>query len=301
MKANNPSAAIRGSRTDLIFDIVNFIVMGLAFLIVAYPLYFVVIASVSDPNLVNSGQVVLYPRGISWDGYQRIFSLPKVWLGYRNTLLYTVVGTAISVCLTITGGYALSRHSLPGRNAFMGLFTFTMFFNGGMIPTYLIVRQMNMLDTIWAMTLPGAVSIWNLIIARTFFKENISDELVEAGELDGCNQLQFFAKIALPLTKALVAIMILYYMVGYWNAYFNGIIYLKSQSKYPLQLILRDILIADSNPEMVADISDRIAKQKMAELLKYGVIVISTLPLIAAYPFVQKFFIKGVMIGSLKG
>lgn len=222
-------------------------------------------------------------------------------LAVKVKIYYTTVGCLISVSCTITGGYALSHKSLPGSNFFMGMLTFTMFFNGGMIPTYLLVKNLDLLDSVWAMTLPGAVSIWNLIICRTFFKSNIPDELIEAAKLDGCGQLTFFFKIALPLTKALTAIMFLYYMVGYWNQYFAGIIYLKNQAKYPLQLILRDILIIDSNIDMVEDIRDRILKQKTAELLKYGVIVVSTLPLLIAYPFVQKYFVQGVMIGSIKG
>lgn len=289
------------SKSDKIFDTINSIIMLIILLIVAYPLYFIVISSVSEPDLVNAGKVLLFPKGFTLGGYQRIFSIPKIWLGYKNTILYTFVGTCISLFCTLGGGYALSRRNMPFRNLFMGMCTFTMFFSGGMIPLYLLVDGLHIIDTIWAMTLPAAVSVWNLIIARTFFQSTISSELEEAAELDGCGQLRFFFSIAIPLTKALIAILTLYYMVSNWNSYFDGLIYLKSPSKQPLQLILREILIMDSNPEMTMDVWDAIERAKLAQLIKYGVIIVSSVPLICLYPFVQRFFIKGVMIGSLKG
>lgn len=289
------------SKSDKMFDTINGIIMMIILLIVAYPLYFIVIASVSEPDLVNAGKVLLFPKGFTLGGYQRIFSIPKIWVGYKNTILYTVVGTGISLFCTLGGGYALSRRNMPFRNAFMGMCTFTMFFSGGMIPLYLLVDSLHIIDTIWAMTLPAAVSVWNLIIARTFFQSTISSELEEAAELDGCGQLRFFFSIAIPLTKALIAILTLYYMVSNWNSYFDGLIYLKSPAKQPLQLILREILIMDSNPEMTMDVWDAIERAKLAQLIKYGVIIVSSVPLICLYPFVQRFFIKGVMIGSLKG
>lgn len=289
------------SKSDKIFDTINGIIMMIILVIVAYPLYFIVISSVSEPDLVNAGKVLLFPKGFTLGGYQRIFSIPKIWLGYKNTILYTFVGTCISLFCTLGGGYALYRRNMPFRNLFMGMCTFTMFFSGGMIPLYLLVDGLHIIDTIWAMTLPAAVSVWNLIIARTFFQSTISSELEEAAELDGCGQLRFFFSIAIPLTKALIAILTLYYMVSNWNSYFDGLIYLKSPSKQPLQLILREILIMDSNPEMTMDVWDAIERAKLAQLIKYGVIIVSSVPLICLYPFVQRFFIKGVMIGSLKG
>lgn len=292
---------IKGAGPDRIFDAVNTALMAVVLLIAAYPLYFVLIASISEPTLVSAGKVLLYPREVTWLGYERIFSIGKIWRGYRNTILYTGLGTAISLALTLTGGYALSRRTLPFRNFWTALFTFTMFFNGGMIPMYLLVRDLNLLDKVWCMVLPGALSVWNLIIARTFFQSTIPEELMEAADLDGCGQLRFFFVIAIPLTKALIAVLALYYMVGLWNGYFNAIIYLKTPQLYPLQLILREILVMDQNQEMLGDMWDFVERQKMAELVKYGVIVVSTLPLICAYPFVQRFFIKGVMIGSIKG
>lgn len=303
MELDNRSSDITKfrSRSDKIFDLINQAIMLIVLLIVAYPLYFIVIASVSEPDLVNAGKVLFYPKGFTLGGYERIFSIPKIWIGYKNTIIYTFVGTTISLFCTLGGGYALSRRNMPFRSFFMGMCTFTMFFSGGMIPLYLLVDSLNMIDTIWAMTLPAAVSVWNLIIARTFFQSTITSELEEAAELDGCGQLRFFFSIAIPLTKALIAILTLYYMVGNWNAYFDGLIYLKTTSKQPLQLILREILIMDSNPEMTLDVWDALERAKLAQLIKYGVIIVSSVPLICLYPFVQRFFIKGVMIGSLKG
>lgn len=293
--------AIQASKGDRIFDKINIVVLAIAFLITAYPLYFVLIASFSDPTFVNAGQVVLSPKGITWLGYERIFSIDAVLVGYKNTILYTATGTAISVTLTLGAGYALSRKSLPFRNFFIAFFTVTMFLNGGTIPMYLLIKELKLLDTMWGVILPGALSVWNLIIARSFFASNITDDLTGAAEIDGCGQIRFFFSIALPLTKALIAILALYYMVGYWNSYFNAVMYLKSASKQPLQLVLREILIMDQNQEMLTDMWDIIERQKTAELVKYGVIIVSTVPLLCVYPFVQKFFIKGVMIGSLKG
>lgn len=293
--------AIQASKGDRIFDKINIVVLAIAFLITAYPLYFVLIASFSDPTFVNAGQVVLWPKGITWLGYERIFSIDAVLIGYKNTILYTATGTAISVTLTLGAGYALSRKSLPFRNFFIAFFTVTMFLNGGTIPMYLLIKELKLLDTMWGVILPGALSVWNLIIARSFFASNITDDLTGAAEIDGCGQIRFFFSIALPLTKALIAILALYYMVGYWNSYFNAVMYLKSASKQPLQLVLREILIMDQNQEMLTDMWDIIERQKTAELVKYGVIIVSTVPLLCVYPFVQKFFIKGVMIGSLKG
>ena len=293
--------AIKSTRRDVIFDTITIIIMGLFLLISAYPLYFIAIASISEPSLVSAGKVLLYPKQLTALGYERIFSISSVITGYKNTIIYTATGTLISVFMTTTAGYALSRRALPFRGFFTGFFTFTMFFSGGMIPMYLLVKSLGLIDTMWGVILPGALSIWNLIIARTFFASNISDELVGAAEIDGCGALRFFWVIAVPLTKALTAILALYYMVGYWNGYFNAVLYLKSAARYPLQLVLREILIMDQNQEMLNDMWDVIERQKTAELVKYCVIIVSTLPLIAIYPFVQKFFIKGVMIGSLKG
>ena len=235
------------------------------------------------------------------EGYARIFSYESLFTGYRNTLLYTVVGTAINVVLTVTAGYALSRKELVGRNVMMMGVMFTMIFSGGMIPNYLLVRDLNLYNTMWALILPGAVSTWNLIVCRTFFQQTIPDELKEAAELDGCGDTSFFLRIVLPVSSAIIAVMILFYAVSHWNSYYNALLYLTSTNKYPLQLVLRNILIVNTLDDMVNDVATQAAQQRMGDLIKYGMIIISSLPLLILYPFLQKFFVHGVMIGAIKG
>ena len=291
------------SRGDKIYDAVSSIILGIIIIIMAYPIYFMVIASFSDPTFVNAGKVILLPKGIMLDGYKRIFGYSQIWNGYKNTILYTVLGTSINLCLTLTAGYCFSRGDFKGRKFFMLLFAFTMFFNGGMIPTYLLVFKLGIKDTIWAMVLPNAASVWNIIIARTFFQSNISKELENAAQIDGCGSIRFFFHIALPLSKALIAVLILFYAVGHWNAFFNALIYLESDELYPLQLILRNILLVNqaADPSMLGDVQDMIMFQKLADLIKYGIIVVAAVPVLILYAFMQKYFIKGVMVGSLKG
>ncbi len=293
----------RQSRSDMLFNLINGFFMCLVVVLMVYPLYFIVIASFSDPTKVNAGKVVLFPQGIMFDGFKAIFRDTKIWVGYRNTIVYAVLGTIVNVCLTITAGYSLSRKELMGRKPIMILITFTMFFNGGMIPNYMLVSGLGLKDSLWAMILPNAVSIWNLIIARTYLSTNIPDELFEAASMDGCGTIRFFFKIVLPLSSALTAVLVLFYAVAHWNAFFNALIYLESSSKYPLQLVLRNILLINQSGDssMLADTEDLVLRQKLADLLKYGVIVVSTLPVLCIYPFVQKYFVKGVMIGAVKG
>ena len=289
------------SKADRIFDIVNYAVLTLVLLIVAYPLYFIVIASVSDPVAVYAGKVIFWPQSFTWEGYERILSYEAFFTGYRNTIIYTVIGTAINVLVTIPGAYALSRKDLVGRNIIMLLITFTMIFNGGLIPSYLLIMELKLYNTMWALILPVAVSSWNLIVARTFFQQTIPDELLEAAVLDGCTNTQFFLRIVLPLSKAIIAVMVLFYAVSHWNSYFNALIYLKTMSKYPLQLVLRNILFENSMGDMVEDASTLAAQQRLGDLIKYGVIMASSLPLLILYPFLQRYFIQGVMIGAVKG
>ena len=292
---------IRVSPADRIFDILNYVFLTLCLLIVAYPLYFIVIASVSDPTAVYAGKVILWPARFTLEGYQRILDYESFFTGYRNTVIYTVVGTAINVLITIPGAYALSRKDLVGRNFFMMGVTFTMIFSGGLIPTYLLVISLNLYNTMWALILPVAVSAWNLIVARTFFQQTIPDELLEAATLDGAGNTQFFLRVVLPLSKSIIAVMILFYAVNHWNSYFNALIYLKSAEKYPLQLVLRNILFENSLGDMVEDASTLALQQRLGDLIKYGIIIASSLPLLILYPFLQRFFIQGVMIGAVKG
>ena len=292
---------IRASRADRIFDILNMIFLTICLLVVAYPLYFIVIASVSDPTAVYAGKVILWPAKFTTEGYRRILEYQSFFTGYRNTVVYTVVGTAVNVLITIPGAYALSRRDLAGRNIIMMGITFTMIFSGGLIPTYLLVLQLKLYNTMWALILPVAVSAWNLIVARTFFQQTIPDELLEAATLDGASNTQFFLQVVLPLSKSIIAVMILFYAVNHWNGYFNALIYMKSAEKYPLQLVLRNILFENSLGDMVEDASTLALQQRLGDLIKYGIIIASSLPLLILYPFLQRYFIQGVMIGAVKG
>jgi len=290
------------SKEDKIFDVVNTIFLSLICLAVLYPLYFVIIASISNPNMVYNGEVWLFPKEITFEGYKRIFSDPKIWLGYKNTVVYTVVGTIVQVSLTLMAAYALSRKDFYGKSFFMMVILFTMFFNGGLIPTYLVVKDLGMLNTIWAMILPKAVAVWNLIVARSFFEENIPNELLEAGKIDGCSNTKFFLKVVLPLSKPIIAVMVLFYAVGQWNSYFDALIYLNDESLYPLQLILRNILTQNQlSIKMLSDLDNLAAQQQVGEIIKYGIIIVGALPLLIVYPFVQRHFVKGVLIGGVKG
>ncbi|MDN4865681.1 carbohydrate ABC transporter permease [Priestia megaterium] len=292
----------RVSKEDRIFDIFNILLIVIISLLVIYPLYFIVIASISDPNLIYSGKVWFFPKEITFEGYERIFRDSKIWIGYKNSIIYTVIGTIVNVALTLMAAYALSRKDLYGRNALMFVLMFTMFFSGGLIPTYLVVKDLGLLNTMWAMILPKAVAVWNVIVAKSFFENTIPNELLEAAKIEGCSNTKFFMKIVLPLSKPIVAVMVLFYAVGNWNSYFDALIYLNNENLYPLQLILRNILIQnEAATQMVRDVGSLAAQQRISELIKYGVIIIASVPLLVVYPFVQKYFVKGVMIGGVKG
>lgn len=288
---------------DRAFDIGSTVVLCIAVLAIIYPLYFILIASVSDPAAVAGGRVWLFPRGFTIDGYQRILGDPAIWRGFGNSALYTAVATLISVTLTVAGGYVLSRKDLPGRRTITFLLVITLFFDGGMIPRYLVVQDLGLLDTMWAVVLPAAVGVWNLIIARSFFEMSLPDELREAAQLDGASDFRFFFTLALPLAKPLLVLMTMIYMVWNWNAFFEALIYLNDAEKYPLQLVLRNILIqsdVSSTGSMTGDLESYAETQRVAELVKYGMIVFSTLPLLAAVPFLQKRFQKGALLGAVK-
>ncbi|WP_213645524.1 carbohydrate ABC transporter permease [Paenibacillus lautus] len=295
----------RKLRSDRVFEIINFIFLFFILIIVLYPLVYVISASISDPVYVNQGTMWLYPRGITFEGYQRVFQNPEIWSGYRNTILYTVAGTAINLLFTVPGAYALSRKDLKGRGIMMGLIVFTMFFGGGLIPSFLLVSWLGMLNTVWALLIPNAVAVYNLIICRTFFQTNIPKELQESAEIDGCSNTVLFLKIVLPLSAPIIAVLALYYGVTHWNSYFSAIIYLKDRSLYPLQLILREILVQNQMNDtmlMTGDDMEAMAKQaRIADIIKYAVMIVSSLPIIVIYPFMQRFFMKGVLIGSVKG
>ncbi len=293
---------VRLSAQDALFDAANYVILSLALLAVLYPLYFIVIASFSDPAYVNAGQVLLLPKGITFEGYARILAHAELWNGYRNTVFYTILGTTINVSLTLTAGYALSRKDLAGRRLVTRLLVFTMLFQGGLIPRYLLVKNLGMTNTIWAMVIPNAVTVWNLIIARTFFQSTIPDEMLEAAVMDGCSTTRFFFRIVLPLSPAIIAVLTLFYGVGHWNAFFDALIFLRNKKLYPLQIILRDILIAAQlQNEMVSDAESIEEKMRVAETIKYGVIIFASIPVLILYPFLQRYFVKGVLIGAIKG
>lgn len=292
---------IHKSRANIVFDVVNYSILFLVLLIVLYPLYFIVIASFSDPNAVYTGRVLFTPKDITFEGYQQILKDKLVWTGYINTFVYTLTGTIISVVVTIAGAFALSRPNLPGSGIMMRLIVFTMFFSGGLIPSYMLVQKLHMNNTIWALILPVAIYPWNFIVARTFFKNSVAEELYESACIDGCSDFNLFFRIALPLSGAIIAVMVLYYAVGLWNSYFPAMIYLKDESKYPLQLVLRNMLIKNNMSSQIMASEALIKQQRIADLMKYGVIIVSSLPVLIMYPFVEKYFAKGVMLGAVKG
>ena len=269
--------------------------------LVLYPLWFVIIASVSSPELVASGKVLLFPKGVTWEGYRYILSDRRIWTGYYNTIRYTLFGTLIALFLTIPAGYALSRPDMAGRGVVMKLLIITKYFSGGLIPTYLIVKGLHLTDTPYVLMILGSFSVFNLILCRTFFVNTLPLELQEAAEIDGCNMFQYFMRVVIPLSKAIIAIMVLYYAVGHWNSFFNALIYVNNNKLYPLQLILRDILITGQSVDpSVTDPESIELMKEIARTIKYGVIIVSSLPVLVLYPFVQKYFVKGVMIGSVK-
>ncbi len=301
--ANKASGSIRMTRGDRVFTVTCYVIATLILLIIAYPLYFVVIASFSDPSEVAMGNVLFLPKGFNLEGYKFILGYEDIWTGYGNTLFYTVAGTFVNLVLTLTAGYALSRRFLPGRRVLMGLLTFTMYFTGGMIPTYQVVDSLGLVDKPIIMIIMGAVNVYNLIITRTFFQSNIPDDLRESAQLDGCNEFNFFLKIVIPLSTSIIAVMTIYYAVAHWNDYMTALLYLRNRDSYPLQIFLREVLILDelTNSQTLMMEKDAIRRQQMLMSMKYGVIIVSSLPILILYPFMQKYFVKGVMIGAIKG
>ena len=292
----------RDSRDDRIFYAVNAALLTLVMLVVLYPLIFIVSCSFSSAHAITSGRVILWPVDVTLRGYKAVFDYPTVLRGYLNTFFYNFSGTLINIALTMIAAYPLARPQLPGRKGLMLLFSFTMLFSGGMIPTYILVRGLGMINTVWAMIIPGALSVYNMIITRTFLQTNVPLELLEASQIDGCSDFRYFFSVVLPLSKAVIAVITLYYAVGHWNSYFSAFLYLSEQKLYPLQIVLRDILLANSfDASLIVDEELAAAKQGLADLLKYSLMVVSSLPVIIMYPFVQKYFIQGVLIGSIKG
>ncbi|MDH6670044.1 putative aldouronate transport system permease protein [Paenibacillus sp. LBL] len=290
------------SRGDRIFNIINYTILILVTIIVMYPLVFVLSASFSDPQTVLRGEMLLWPKGVNLNSYVKIFQNKDIISGFTNTLVYTSLGTLINLTMTILAAYPLSRKDFVGRNAIMALLVFTMFFSGGLIPTYLLIKNLGMLNTLWVMIIPNAVSIWNIIIMRTFFQQSIPGELQEAATIDGCSNIKILTRIILPLSMPIIAVTILFYAVGHWNAFFNALLYLSDKDKFPLQLILREILIQGQTNDMVKmSTESAIKQQREVEGIKYAVLVVANIPVLALYPFLQRYFVKGVMIGAIKG
>ncbi|MCR1841855.1 carbohydrate ABC transporter permease [Murimonas intestini] len=288
--------------SDRTFYIISGIGLSLFLLAVLYPIVFVVAASFSSGQAVSAGKVFLWPVDFSLEGYKTVFHNKDILIGFKNSIVYTVVGTLINLVMTMISAYALSRDDVPGTNKIMLIFTFTMFFSGGMIPTYMLIRSLHMLDSIWSMVIPGAVGVYNLIIARTFIKNSIPGELLDAAKIDGCSDIKYFTMIVLPLSKAIIAVLVLFYGVGHWNSYFNPMLYLNSRELFSLPIFLKEILIANQiDPSTVTDPELQMQIAQIADVIKYALIVVSTIPVLVIYPFIQKYFVKGVMIGSVKG
>lgn len=295
---------IKETKGDRVFGIAVGIIAFIAMVVSVYPLYFVVIASISSPEAVSLGQVVLLPKDIGFTGYQFVLEETRIWTGYLNTIIYTICGTTLGVVVTLMAAFALSRSFLVGRGIIMKLMVFTMFFSGGLIPTYITMSNLNLTNTRWILILMGSVSVYNMIIARTFFQNSLPEEVFEAADLDGCSTPRFFFQIALPLSKAIIAVIALYVAVSHWNSYFSAMIYTTDKSLAPLQLVLRDILILGQSLTNITDANELEAiaeRQRIAQVIKYVVIIVSSAPLIMVYPFIQKYFAQGVMIGSVKG
>ncbi len=293
---------IKSSFGDRVFDYANILLLSILLLIVVLPLLFIVNASFSDPDEVLRGNVLLYPAGFTLEGYARVFGDPKVWQGYWNVAVYTVVGTAINLLMTIAGAYPLSRRDFRGGSFFMVLITFTMFFSGGMIPSFLLVKDLGLYNSMWAIVLPPAVGVWNLIIAKTYFQYSIPNELKEAAHIDGCNNIVFLLKIVIPLSLPILAVLGLFYGVGHWNNFMRALLYLSDENKYPLQIVLRQILLQNQiSGASLDDITSAVERQKLSQLLRYSLIIVSSAPLLIVYPFLQRFFVKGMLIGAVKG
>ena len=294
------------TRQDRIFDFTNVFLLAIVLCLSAYPVYFVIIASISSPTLVSAGKVILIPRGVNVEAYKFILRDERILGGYLNSIIYALGQTSMSLVLTIPAAYALSRKEMKGRAAIMFYFVFTLYFTGGMIPFYVLIRRLGMINTRLSLMLPNAVNVFNLIIARTFFIQNVPDELYESAQMDGCSISRFFAQVVVPLSRAIIAIIILFNIVQNWNAFFHALMFINELAKYPLQLVLRRILLLGASltsteaasfltPEELA------RRQFIADLLRYGIIVVAVAPLLIIYPFIQKHFVRGIMVGSIKG
>ncbi len=295
--------SVKLSNGDRVFGIVNGILLAIVTLLIVYPIYFIIVASVSDPTYVNLGQTLFWPKGLNISGYQKIFEYSEITTGYLNSIFYTVLGTCINLLVCIPTAFSLSRKELVGRGWINAFFVVTMYFSGGLVPGYLLIKNLGMINTVWALVLPGALNVYNMIVCRSFFMSNISDELFEATKIDGGSYTSFFFKVVLPLSKSIIAVMVLYHALVHWNSYLSALYYIRDTDKYPLQLILRN-LTASLSVDSIQDAMDSAAiseKMKASQTVRYAVIIVASIPVFLMYPFVQKYFVKGVMVGSVKG
>ena len=294
----------KNSTADMVYIVITEVILWFMLVIILIPLVYIVSSSFSSPEAVGNGWVYLWPVDFSLKGYAAVFTTEKVWIGFRNSIFYTVVGTVINIVVTMLAAYPLSRRDLKGRGVVTLIFTFTMLFSGGMIPTYLLVRDLKMINTVWAMLIPGAMSVYNVIIARTYIQSSIPFDLYESASLDGCTDDRYLISVVLPLAKPIIAVLVLWYAVGHWNQYFNAMIYLRDSNLLPLQIVLRNFLIVeDMNDSSLATMSmeEYMDKLYLKNLYQYSLIVIASAPVMMLYPFIQKHFVKGIMLGSLKG
>ncbi|WP_314068116.1 carbohydrate ABC transporter permease [uncultured Vagococcus sp.] len=292
------------SKEDKLFDVFNTLLITVIVLLIFYPILFVVSASLSDPTKIFDSPILLWPKGFTLNGYKKVFENRDIWIGFKNAVIYTGLGTMINVLMTTLAAYPLSRRDFKGRNIITFLFTFTMFFSGGLIPTYLVNQKLGIINTIWVMILPGAVGVYNMIIMRTYFQQNIPRELEESAFIDGCTDMQLLWKVVLPLSTPIIAVMMMFYGVGRWNGYFDAMIYLSDRELFPLQLILREILIQNqmgdaANQQIMS--SNQAEVSMIKQTIKYSVVVISSVPVLLFYPIVAKYFEKGIMVGAIKG
>ncbi len=292
---------IKSSKSDIIYEIVSLFILILLTIIVVYPIYFILIASISDPDAIFGGEVFLYPVGFTLSGYMRLFEESLIWSGYLNTIIYTVLGTIFNIILTIPTGWALSRDYLPGRKYIMFFFIFTMFFGGGLIPYYLICSKLGLVDNPLILIIGGGVSVYNVFMCKSYFQSNIPKEILEASEIDGCGEIRTFFDIVLPLSKPIISVMILFYAVGHWNNYIDALIFIANEKYFPLQLVLKNILVTVETNSSAGGSSETIIEQiKLANQIKYSSIIVSSLPIIILYPFIEKHFDQGFLVGSFK-
>lgn len=295
------STAIKRIRGDVVFDVVNAGILIVMMLVVLYPLIYVVSCSVSSPLLVVQSKVVLFPKGMTKVAYEHVFNNSLILSGYGNTILYTLIGTSINLVMTIMAAFPLSQKTFGARKGITFLFTFTMLFSGGLVPTFLTVQRLGLMDTVWALVLPGAISAWNMLIMKNYFQTSIPSELYEAARIDGADWMTILLQLVLPLSMPIVAVMILYYGVSHWNSYFSALIYLRDRMRYPLQLIMRSYFSGNDFAEQGGGGEDTATALLLTETIKYALIVIASFPMLCLYPFMQRFFVKGVMLGAVKG